>query len=1165
MKQSMKLLALAYSLLGCSWVGAQTFQGGVRGAVTDSTGAAIGTAKVTLTAEATGVSRSTVTNTGGEYSFSAVNPATYTLVVETPGFKKLDKKGLVVNTQEFVTVDMKLEVGDVTQSVNVTEEVPLMETENASTGQVIDSQKLSDLPNMGRNPFYEAVKVSQGVTPGGDPKFNRMEDQSGSSTISISGGPVSGNNYLLDGIPITDSTNRAVIIPSIEAVQEVKLQVNTYDAEVGRTGGGTFNLYLKSGTNQLHGSLFGYSWVQPWLANTFFADSDGRNSAGKLNQPIANQPFYNYGASIGGPVVIPKVYNGKNKTFFWFSGESYRQTEAATADEAVPTALEKVGNFSKSFTSKGALQQMYYPNADGTRTPFAGNIIPQSVMNPIGLNLASYYPSPSQTPAYYGAPDDPVTAVIYDRADQFTSKLDHQITSWWRGSISYLHYGSREESAPYFGYADPGTPNQSMLVRHADTTQANMTFTPTPTTVVFLRWGFNRFPNRTYDLASQGMNLGPGGLGFPAALVSQLPYDGFPIITMSNDMSSYGGTTYSQYSYYSHSFSGTVSKFQGRHSLKAGMDYRDIHLSGLTSGVSPGSYTFSSAFTSASATSNVSGTGGSLASMLLGFPSAGSVPTADPISEMTHYWGFFVQDDFRVNKKLTLNMGVRYDYETPITSPINSLLTFNTTATNPVQSQVTGIKTPGEVVFDGQPGYTSATHPNSNKFAPRIGAAYQLDSKTTVRGGYGLMWAPFYFASFTPLGYTNSTSYIASTNGNLSPSGSLSNPFPAGILQPSGSALGAATGLGANQTITFFDPTAHSTRIHQYSIDIQRELPGGFVVAVGYSGSVTHNLLQGTPVININQLPDQYLSMGSALTKQVPNPFYGTPAGVLNLAAPTVAQYQLLLPFPEFGTINYQSNSSDQNRARYNSVYWKVQKRLTHGLNFLSSYTWSKNMDESNGQSVTFNAQQAYSQDNYNRAAEWGLATINTPGRWTTAINYQLPFGKGQKFLNSSRVLDLAVGGWAVNTNFVMQTGFPMAIYQNNLNSAIGTGVQRPNATGVAAATSGSVESRLYSYLNPAAFSTAAQYTYGNVSRTIPVRGPGMYNTDFSMFKSFGTERYKGQFRVEVFNLTNTPQFYAPGADGSNSGNEVGASSFGQIALQANFPRVVQIGIRGQF
>ena len=238
---------------------------------------------------------------------------------------------------------------------------------------------------------------------------------------------------------------------------------------------------------------------------------------------------------------------------------------------------------------------------------------------------------------------------------------------------------------------------------------------------------------------------------------------------------------------------------------------------------------------------------------------------------------------------------------------------------------------------------------------------------------------------------------------------------------------------------------------------------------------------------------------------------------------------------------------------------------MTNGLNLLSSYSWSKNMDESNNPSVTFNAEQAFSQDNYNRAAEWALAAINTPGRWTSSINYQLPFGMGQHFLSSGRVMNAVVGGWAVNAVITMQTGFPLSIYQSNLNSAIGTGVQRPNATGVSAATTGSVEQRLYNYINPAAFSTAPQYTFGNVSRTIPLRGPGMADTDFSLFKSVGTERYKGQFRFEVFNLTNTPQFYAPGADSSNSGTQLGNSTFGQIALQANFPRVIQFTIRAQF
>ena len=573
---------------------AQTFQGGVRGTIQDSSGAAVAVAKVTLTDEGTGITRSTVTGNGGEYSFSAVVPATYTVTVEKPGFNKLDKKSVIVSTQEFLIVDLKMSVGDVAQSVNVTaEEVPLLETENASTGQMIDNQKLTDLPNMGRNAFYEGVKVSQNVTPGGDPKFNRTWKTKADprKSRSLEGPLVRGNNYLLDGISITDSQNRAVIIPTIESVQEVKLQANTYDAEVGRTGGGTFNLFLKSGTNAIHATGFGYTWMQDWLANTYFANAAGRNANGSLVLPIANQPFYNYGFAIGGPVVIPKVYNGKNKTFWWISGEGYRQTEASTSTLSVPTALEAAGNFSQSFSnaSHTGEQIIYNPTAAG-RVPFPNNIIPPSMLNPAGYALASYYPTPNIPTNYFGQPNYNTTAVIYDRADQMTAKMDQEIFSWWRASASYLHYGSREESNAYFGFSDPGTPGQSMLVRHVDATQANTTLTPSPTMVVYLRFGFNRFPNRTYQLASNGINLANFGLGaaagggFPASYVSQLPYDAFPAITMTGDVSPFGAGGFSQSSFYSRSFSGSVSKFMGKHSLKAGFDFRAIHDSGYQYG-----------------------------------------------------------------------------------------------------------------------------------------------------------------------------------------------------------------------------------------------------------------------------------------------------------------------------------------------------------------------------------------------------------------------------------------------------------------------------------------------------------------------------------------------------------------------------------------------------
>lgn len=1144
-------LAFGFAVISASlW--AQTFLGGIRGSVTDKTGAVIPDAKVTLTDEATGISRATVTNADGGYVFNALNPATYDVIVERPGFKKLEQKGLIVGTQGFLSADLAMEVGQVSESVNVEADADQVETTNASVGQDIDKRKLDDLPNMGRNPFYETVKISQNVTPGGDPKFNRMEDQSGSSQISIAGGPVTGNNYLLDGIAITNSSNQAVIVPIVEAVQEVKVQINTYDAEVGRTGGGTFNLFLKSGSNDFHFAAFGYQWLSASVANNYFANAAGL--------PEIPQMWKNFGGSFGGPVWIPKVYNGRNKTFFWVATENYRQNQTESSTIAVPTALEKIGNFSQSKYVNGTQQVIYDPlstvetsSGTYTRTPFPSNIIPTSRINPIGLNLASFFPAPNEATPYYGANNYTSTPLQYDRAGQETAKLDQELTKWMRASVSYLHYGSREPSYETW-VNNIASPGQSLLIRFVDATQANTTITPNPTTVIALRWGFNRYPNKTLQYTT---GLNPEVFGFSPAYAAEVPYDSFPSVSMS-DLSSFGGGTISTTHYYSRSFSGSVSKYMGKHSLKAGGDYRAIHVAG-TPTQSTGSFSFTSSFTSANPNSTVLGTGSSLASLLLGNPASASVATAESLSQLVDYYGVFVQDDFRATSKLTLNFGLRYEYETGVHSPNNGLIVgFDPNMVNPIQPLVPGIATMGVLEYAGQNGFpTSVQNQNHDKFGPRVGFAYALNNKTSIRGGYGLFWNPFSFSLQSPIGYTQSTPYnngLASVaNAGAIPAGSLSNPFPGGLLPIVGNALGEKAGIG--QAVTAYDPFSRSTRVDQYSFDIQRELPASFVVAAGYSGSVTHDLIQGTASINIDQLPDQYLSLGSALKAQVPNPFYGTPFALNALSSPTITKAQSLLPFPEFTSVTLTSPSLG--RARYNSFYAKVQKRMGHGLNLLSTYVWSKNQDTSAASSNTYNAQTSAYQDNYNVNAAWALASINTPDRWTNAINYDMPFGKGRKWLGNSKGLDYALGGWSLNVESTMQTGFPLQVTQSNNNSVIGTSVQFPNATGLSPQTSGSIESRLNSYINPAAFAQAPAYTFGNVSRTLPIRGPGQAFTNASLFKTFTfKEKYKAQFRAEAYNITNTPVFYGPATNISNP------ATFGHITTQANYPRILQLGLR---
>ncbi len=1125
---------------------AQSFMGSLRGRVVDPNGAAVPMVKITATDEGTSIQRSTLTSPDGEYTFSALNPATYTVVAEAPGFKRHESRGVIVGTQQAVTADLKLDIGQVTESVNVTEEAALIDTATASNGQVIDRQKLIDLPNLGRNPFMLS-KLSEGVVQVGNPKFNRMQDQSGSSAISIAGGPVRGNNYTLDGISITDSTNRAVIIPSLEAVQDMKVQSNTYDAEMGRTGGGTFNTFLRSGTNQMHGSAFGYIRETPWLANNFFSNRAGT--------PRIEQPFRNYGGSIGGPLRIPKLYDGRNRTFFWITGEAYRQTEAAGTRLQVPTARERLGDFSQTKSTvagSDALQLVYDPltGAGGAaRQPFPGNIIPANRVSVIGRNMASYYPLPNVTGANtdrYGSPNYDATVAAYNRADQTTWKLDHEVTKWWRASASYLHYGSREPANAWWGGV--ATPGQSVLFRKVDATQVNSTLTPTPTTVIAVRYGFNRFPNFSTP-TSLGFNLTE--LGLPASLASQTTYTAFPSLTVGG-LTSYGGGTTSQNVFHSKSFNTTASKFMGKHSVKAGFDFRLIQHDGAPA-TGPSSFTFSDVFTRSLPNQNVLGTGAGLGTMLLGYPTDGSMTVATNFYNFVKYYAGFVGDDWRISSKLTLNLGLRYEHETgPADRNDNFIVGFDNAIASPLQKTVADPKIVGAVMFAGENGYgRHAGNPTTNKWSPRVGAAYAINSKTAVRGGYGIFWAPLAFSFQSTIGYSQSTPIIGSLDNNITPATSLANPYPNGLLRPIGRADGGLTGVG--QSLSIPDKDATSGYVQQYSFDFQRQLPGNFVLGVGYIGSKSLHLAQGGR--NINQLDPQYLSLGSALNQSVANPMYQK-GGVLGVAGATISRSQLLRPFPQFTGVTL--TASDTNRAVYHAMYLKVQRRFAMGLTALATYTRSQNMDQAYGAAAgnDFAATAGGPQNAYNPGAEYGLSSSHTPHRLSFSTTYELPFGQGKRFLSGNRFTDLAVGGWSINLVSVMQSGYPMSITQANDNSVIGAQHMRPNATGVNPQPDLPFDKRIDGWFNRSAFSLAPQFTFGNLSRTISTRGPGQINFDLSVFKTFSLgERFKAQFRAEALNVGNTPMFYAPNTTFGNA-------AFGVISSQANFSRLVQLGVR---
>jgi hypothetical protein len=1134
--------AVIFVLLFVSVAFAQSFQGTLRGRVLDPKGATASAAVVTLIDEGTAVRRQTVTNEQGEYTFASLTPATYTVTVEAAGFKRLQQRGVTVETQAIAVLDLTLELGQVSELVNVTADAPPLQTGDASTGQLLDSQKITDLPLLGRNPFFTA-KLAQTVVFVANPKFARMQDQNGNSQVSIAGGPLRTNNYLIDGISITDSNNRAVILPSPEAVQELKLQASTFDAEANRTGGGSFNTLLKSGTNEIHGSAVGHIRQTDWLANNFFANRAG--------QPIADQPFRDWAGSLGGPIFIPKVYDGLNKSFFFITTEAYRQHDGSTTLLSVPTALERAGDFSHSVSKSGTPQVIYDPlttAADGTRQPFAGNVIPANRLSSVGSALASYYPNPNAATPYYGAPNYNFTGSYPNRGDQRTFKADQEFTSWLRASGSYIHQKTFEVDAPTNIFPNVASPSQTYCCdRKIDATEANATVTASPTTVVAIRWGFNRFYSKSTQ-ESSGFNLTQ--LGLPASLASQTPNPAFPAVTMS-DVSSFGGGGTNQDVFYSRNFNTTISKFVGKHNLKAGFDFRTLHDFGTPSS-GPTSLGFSAVFTQAKAQSATAGTGASLATMLLGYPTSGSMNVVTSFDDFVRYVGGFVQDDYRITPKLTLNLGIRFEYESGIQERNNKLIVgLNPTAANPLPGVTGAVEYAGVGGNPTQTGDALSVRP-----APRFGMAYQLDGKTVVRGGYGIFWAPTFFSFQNAIGYSQTTSIVTSTNGNFTPAASLANPYPNGLLQPTGNTLGALSGVG--QAITIPDSKTQSAGyVQEYSLEIQRQAPAGLVLTLGALGSHSLHLLQSGQ--NIDQLNPANFSLGSALTQSVANPFYNN-GGVGSIANATVSREQLLLPFPQYTSVALATSGTAS--SRYYSFYFRAERRFSKGLSVLASYAWSRSNDNVIGLSLAGASQIASvsgAQNAYNLNGEWSLSTQDVPNRFTTAITYELPFGKGKTFLNGSRALNLIVGGWSANAFGVIQTGYPLSVTQPNNNSVIGASYQRPNATGLAPATTGSVDSRIADWLNPAAFSQAAQFTFGNVSRFIDVRGPGLFNWDLSVFKTFSIkERIRAQFRAEALNATNTAYFGTPNTTVTNS-------SFGVITSQINNPRLIQLGTRITF
>jgi hypothetical protein len=1133
---------------------AQSSQGGLRGVVKDAQGVIPGVTVVLLN-ESNGVPRETVTNESGEYSFPAVEPSTYTVKVAVQGFRSFERQGVRISTQQFVGLDVVLEVGTLAETITVTADAPLIESTNASVGGVIDSKALEAIPTAGRSVFLMAT-LEPTVQASGNAHWNRMQDQVGNSAISMGGGPVRANNFLVDGFPVTDLQNRASTNPSMEAVQEMKVQVHTYDSEMGRTGGGVMNMSARSGSNEWKGS--GYTVYRPTgLAEQLLIP--------KLQkQPNVPEEWKNGGGGFGGPIM-------RNKTFFWSAGEKYINNQPQQNSFLVPTSAERSGDFSGLIRpgSAGIIRDPL------TGQPFPGNIIPANRISPVGQKLINYFPKPD-TEIDNGSTNFSMTDLLPNSAYQFTTKGDHHFNDSIALSGFVLRQVTHEANSNY-NPVNKFVGGSYQLDRTINTFVVNNTYILNSSTVLTLRGGYNKF-NDNYNLPYE---FDAAALFNNPALTSQFSdTNRFPTLSITGYKGA-GFTNRQANGYYQYGGNGTLSKLQGSHNLKVGGDFRIIGVDSLNYGASTGTYTFTGLYS-----------GNAAADLLLGYPQSGNVPLNTNVDGYVRYAAGYVQDDWRVNDKFTVNYGVRLESETGLIERNNfATVGFDRTTPSPLNSKVNVIDPAtgqrrdilGGLIFAGVNGApTEQGNQPKVKAAPRIGMVYSFSPKTVLRGGWGLYYSPWNYAAagtdgWGQIGYSATTQINNPQTAGSIPTTTIDNPFPSGLVQPSGNSLGLLTGAGGE--VRFVDETKGAPRVQQYSADLQRELPYGMSLSFGYTGLTGSNLSwggSGNALININQLDPKYQAMGGNYTlEQVANPFFGVAeAGQLATRA-QVERGQLLRPFPQFG--NVMMLQSTGAHSQYHAGIIQLRKRTngTWGGNF--SYTFSRLKDNQFGESNYYSSAPGL-QNNYtvvpgspyyNPDQEYGRSLLDSPHKIVISPIVQLPFGEGKKFLSTSKWADILLGGWQVTPVITFQSGFPVGVSQNLAGTAyLLGGTPRPNIVeGVDFLVPGDITDRIRQntsdnlYLNKAAFSTAAANQFGNAPRTLPgVYSPWRNNVDLSVSKAFQTGKGTSlNARMEVLNMLNLVQWAAPASTAFNN------SAFGQITNQANNMRLIQFTARFQF
>lgn len=1153
------LRAFFLSLFCAGLACAQEVRASITGIVSDPTGAPVVGANVVVTNVAQNVSVTAQTNEAGNYVTPFLAPGTYRLSVELSGFKKYLRDNIVLQALDRARVDVQLEVGQLTESVTVTAAVSQLQTETATRAQILAQEIIANVPTQGRNPFQIAWAAAN-VVKSGSWRYLRSFDIAGTSGISINGGRVKTNEVLLDGISNVRAEYTVISIPTTESVQEFKVQANTYDAQYGRTGGGVVSIVTKGGGNDFHGTAFEYfqndklnanqtELNQPQtIAGVFYPH--GRKPPNHINQ---------FGVMASGPYYVPKLVNTRNRAFWMLSWESMRQRSADPDVKTFPIMEIRGGDFTQLFNAAGQQVLIYDPRstkADGSRTPIPGNRIPGSQIDPVAQKVLSYYPPPSSPgigPAHFN--NYPYPSRWIASFDQFVGRTDLVINSSNNLFFRYNENPFQEFRAIVFGLNSPAEPSgNTPLLRNGRNIMMNWTSTLSPSMTFDFRFGLNRWEDA--GGSSIGAGYDPKQLGIDPALVAQFTRYQFPRFDFQ-DYQSVGSNAFGPGTRDTYSLQPNFNKVLGRHFLKFGAEARQYNLNNSGRGYPSGQWSFTKAWTQANAARADAVSGNSIASFLMGFPASAQVQkNIDPAYRHFYYAGF-IQDDWKLTSRLTLNMGLRWDAESANLERFNRMVNgLDYDAPSPIAGQVKGLTLKGQIRFagvEGQPRTLLDT--DKNNWQPRIGVAYKLRDKWVLRGGYGLYYLGDDMLG-SSAGFSRTTTAVVSTDG-LTPVPGLriANPFVTlggKLLDPIGTSQGAASFLG--EGVAGYKRDRGNAYAHQYSFDIQRELPAGILFEIGYSSNHTRSL-SNTASFGLNYIPVNELGRRTATgaidtayyTAKIPNPMAGLIPNNAALNGATVQRQILWRAYPQYSGVS--ANSIPIGRNDYHGMAIKVTKRLSHGLSFLSSYGIGKNLQ----QIRVLNAQDFVLANWENtRLVKESNQDIDAPQKFVIAGIYELPFGRGRKFAaDAPGIVNQLIGGWQVNYDVTYQSGW-VSDYPNAPQV-------RPGSAKLDNPTHGKWFNTSL-WMDPATNRPVSPPNLTYELRTFPylfsdVRRPGYQNWDASLSKYFPLkENLRLQFRFEMVNMMNHPWF------NNVASVDVTNAAFGRLSpRQANLPRFIKL------